>query len=187
MYRRFRCYDPSPLPRHRHPTLLFEHAVLLPHVYIFFLHPSSLRQGTTLVAVAKGYGKGDRLRPNKDIEIGFGGSSPNGHGGPCSGKSPETPGSAFNLFLGGGDRGGSAGGPAEGDGGGSGQHARNTALRGVAASASPVRSFLWDTVGLVCSLSSNRFGGGSFFFCQAGDSLVIYVTTGCKGLRERWF
>ncbi|CAM9383074.1 unnamed protein product [Ectocarpus sp. 8 AP-2014] len=81
--------------------------------------------GTTLVAVAKGYGKADRRRSDDGhdvgsaLEVGFGGGG-GGVGGSDGGegkrreRGPETPGSAFQMFLGG--NGGSGGVDAGGSG-----------------------------------------------------------------------
>ncbi|CBN75811.1 hypothetical protein Esi_0181_0053 [Ectocarpus siliculosus] len=81
--------------------------------------------GTTLVAVAKGYGKADRRRSDDGhdvgsaLEVGFGGGG-GVFGGSVGGegkrreRGPETPGSAFQMFLGG--NGGSGGVDAGGSG-----------------------------------------------------------------------
>ncbi|CAM9861377.1 unnamed protein product [Ectocarpus fasciculatus] len=100
--------------------------------------------GTTLVAVAKGYGKADRRRSENEhnagfpLEVGFGGGGGGvGGGGKRRERGPETPGSAFQMFLGG--NGGSGG--VDGGGSGHGGDVDSRAGRPVGDSSGPAAPF----------------------------------------------
>lgn len=96
--------------------------------------------GTTLVAVVKGYGQGDRHTPHASLDSGVGTDRGSGVGSAFfKGKGGETAGSTFGYLFSGGDSGsnGGVGGQGGSDQGQAGSD-QNVAQEGVAGGGSMV-------------------------------------------------